>query len=103
MATKEKQSFSSTEADQDTSRVLAHVLRDQRVALAVDELIKSVTMSQFAQINGRLDAIARPSTFKQVASFLASSLIPLVLGFGVGVFMHDKGWPVMAWVTQLFA
>ena len=102
MSTKDKQSPSSTEADQRTD-LLAQALGDKKVAIAVSELIKSVRLSDVGEINGKLDAMARSNSFKHAASSLVATLISLVLGFGAGVYFHDKGWPVVAWVTHLFA
>ena len=74
----EKQSPSSSEADQDIiSRVLAHVLSDKDIARAVDGLIKSVRASQLTQINTKLDGVPR-NVFRQAA---AVSIIFSYVGF----------------------
>jgi hypothetical protein len=102
MSSKEKLLPNSAEADPDTD-LLEQALGDKNVAFAVGELIKSVRLSDVVKINGKLDALAQPKTFRHAASSIIYTVISLMLGFGAGMFFHDKGWPVVAWVTQLFA
>ena len=94
----DKQSSSSSQGDQDISRVVAQVLSDQKVASAVADLINSVRLSQLTQVSGKLDTMARQNTFKQ-GTLVA---ISLALAFGAGMFTDNvKSWPVMvAWVQQ---
>jgi hypothetical protein len=99
----DKQSGSSIKVDLDSYRVLGQVLSDPTVASALDGLVASVKNWQLERVSGKLDAMARPNTSKHFASSLISTLISLVVGFGAGVYFHDESWPVMAWVTHLFA